>query len=59
MKKMAELVILLTETEKYKYWEADNKELVVPDELLPQWVAAVTGMEATIAKYRLLTKDKD
>jgi hypothetical protein len=36
---------------KFNYWELDNEELVIKDEMLPSWVAAFTGIEALVMAY--------
>ena len=45
---------LMTESPEYKYWEMDNKELKLKDEMLPAWVAVINGLEALQQKYREL-----
>ena len=45
------LVTLMTGTPKYNYWDIDNKKLVIPDAMLPSWIAVINGLEALQEDY--------
>jgi hypothetical protein len=41
---------------KFKYWEKDNKEFIIPNEMMASWVATVNALEALEADYNKFIK---
>jgi hypothetical protein len=44
----------MTGPKEYQYWLKDNDKLIVPDALLPSWIATITALEALEEDYKKL-----
>jgi hypothetical protein len=44
----------MTVPNEYQYWVKDNEKLIVPNEMLPSWIAVINALEALEKDYTLL-----
>lgn len=45
------LLTLMTVPREYQYWVEDNEKLIVPNAMLPSWIAVINALEALDADY--------
>lgn len=52
LKHVLVLLTLMTGCPEYKYWIKDNDKLVIPDNMMPSWIAVISSLEALEKDYR-------
>lgn len=48
---LTKLLTMMSTEPEFNYWDPDNTQLKLKDEMIPSWVAAFSGIEALVMAY--------